>query len=265
MVSSSRQGRITVCGWLSETNTSIKLGTRREPKGKVLLATLRPTIDNVLSSCSLFDMSASFNNMLNDGIINVISGGQYNYYGEKCQVTFNVFLVLIIECFAPASTADLHSLLKPVDDAAHTRKGPVAECLEGTRTDAIAEIVRCLDDQNRPICWVSGSAGSGKSALAQTIAKHYDSKGRLAASFFFLRGGGSRNTISRTIPTLAYQISLSIPATKPYIRDVVRKDPGIFNQGLKHQFDKLVSAPILAARATASEEPNPKVIVIDAL
>jgi hypothetical protein len=166
---------------------------------------------------------------------------------------------------APASTADLHSLLNPVDDAAHTRKGPVAVCLEGTRTDVIAEIMRCLEDEDRPICWVSGSAGSGKSALAQTIAKQYDAKGRLAASFFFLRGGGIRNTVSRAIPTLAYQISLSIPATEPYIRDVVRKDPGIFNQGLKHQFERLVSAPILAARATASEEPNPKVVVIDAL
>ena len=166
---------------------------------------------------------------------------------------------------APASTTDLHSLLNPVDDAAHTRKGPVAVCLEGTRTDVIAKIMRCLEDENRPICWVTGSAGSGKSALSQTIAKHYDSEGRLAASFFFLRGGGSRNTILRTIPTLAYQISLSIPGTESYIRDVVRKDPGIFNQGLKHQFDNLISAPILRASAAASEQPNPKVVVIDAL
>jgi hypothetical protein len=118
---------------------------------------------------------------------------------------------------APAATSDLHQLLAPAGDAAYTSRAPVAACLQGTREDVISDIVRCVKGDDRPICWLSGSAGSGKSAISQTIAKRYDDKGRLLASFFFLRGAGDRSVIAHLIPTLAYQVSHSIPATKPLI------------------------------------------------
>ena len=144
----------------------------------------------------------------------------------------------------------------------------MSACLEGTREDVIGEIARCIKRGDCPICWLSGPAGSGKSAVSQTIAQHYDDKGRLLASFFFLRGAGDRSIITRLIPTLAYQLSISMPATARLIRDVLQKEPGIFSQSHTHQFKRLVVEPIMAARNTIVARlpwTKPAVIVMDAL
>jgi hypothetical protein len=127
--------------------------------------------------------------------------------------------------------------------------------------------VRCVKGGDRPICWLSGSAGSGKSAISQSIAKRYDDKGRLLASFFFLRGAGDRSVIACLIPTLAYQLSHSIPATKPLIREALRK-PDLMRQSLEHQFKKLLVEPMLAVRNTIIARlarTKPAVMVIDAI
>jgi hypothetical protein len=169
-----------------------------------------------------------------------------------------VNLVQISMCWSAAS--DLYGLLAPIDDAGYSRSGSVAVCLQGTREDVIGQIVQCIED-GHPICWLNGPAGSGKSAISQTVAERYAAQGSLSGSFFFLRGAGRRSTIASIIPTLAYQLSLSIPSTKPLILDVIRDEPGIIRQSLKHQFKKLLVKPILAVRNT----PKPVVMVIDAL
>ena len=79
----------------------------------------------------------------------------------------------------------LHALLAPVD-AGYNRGDQVATCLIGTRKELIAKIERWIDhDKDHPICWLNGPAGSGKLAVAQTIAEHCNDNRRLAASFFF--------------------------------------------------------------------------------
>src|ERR1700733_10938560 len=155
-------------------------------------------------------------------------------------------------------------LLDPVD-AAYNRNGPIAKCLQGTRERLIATIVRWIDgDKDHPICWLNGPAGSGKSAVSQTVAELCDAHHRLAASFFFLRGAGDRSRIARLIPTLAYQLSIYIPATKPFIQLILHTDPLIVRQALRYQFQKLVIEPTLAVTDT---NPTTKfmVIIVDAL
>ncbi|KIM77982.1 hypothetical protein PILCRDRAFT_11641, partial [Piloderma croceum F 1598] len=99
-----------------------------------------------------------------------------------------------------------------------------------------------------------------------TVAERYAAKSILLGSFFFLRGAGGRSTITRLIPTLAYQLSNSLPATEPLIRDVIRGEPAITRQSLKHQFKTLIVEPMLAARKTTrSRKTKYLVIVIDAL
>lgn len=105
--------------------------------------------------------------------------------------------------------------------------------------------------------------------ISQTIAEWCDAKNRLAASFFFLRGGGDRSSIARFIPTLACQLSMSFPTTKPHIQLAIQSEPSISCRSLKHQFKKLLIDPIqLAARnriLTAIVRQKPFVIIIDAL
>jgi hypothetical protein len=44
-------------------------------------------------------------------------------------------------------------------------------------------------------------AGTGKSTIANTIAQNYFKQGRLAASFFFSRGGGDTGNASKLVTT----------------------------------------------------------------
>jgi ATP-dependent Lon protease len=50
--------------------------------------------------------------------------------------------------------------------------------------------------------WLYGPAGTGKSAIVQSIAELYHKADLLAASFFFSRTAVGRNDGSRLIPTL---------------------------------------------------------------
>jgi hypothetical protein len=64
------------------------------------------------------------------------------------------------------------------------------ECLEGTRTEILSEIIDWVnstgDDVSR-VLWLSGTAGKGKSAIAHTIAKWFDDLGGLGSCYSFDR------------------------------------------------------------------------------
>ncbi|KIM83291.1 hypothetical protein PILCRDRAFT_7241 [Piloderma croceum F 1598] len=164
----------------------------------------------------------------------------------------------------------LHKLLSPVHEAEYTRSENVARCLPCTREGVINEIKQSIDSNtgNARICWLKGPAGSGKSAISQTIAEWYAGKNGLLASFFFLRGAGNRSNITRFIPSLIYQLSLSIPKTKPLIERAIQNEPSIFQSSFQHQLRKLLVEPILAVRnpilATLMRKKS-LLIVIDAL
>jgi ATP/maltotriose-dependent transcriptional regulator MalT len=130
--------------------------------------------------------------------------------------------------------------------------------MEGTRQAVIAKIVQWIDGgSDRPICWLSGPAGSGKSAIAQTVAERCAEKNRLGASFF-LRGVGHRSDFTRFLRTLVYRLACFSPSTRQHIQNVLQNDPLIVNGAFADQFQKLMIDPL----------PNlafPLVIVIDAL
>ena len=133
---------------------------------------------------------------------------------------------------------DLSRLLAPAN-AGCDRNGPIARCHDGTREVLIAKIKQWIDkDPDLPICWLHGPAGSGKSAVSHTVGEYCHSRKRLAASFFFFRGAKNRSTIAPLVSTLAYQLSISVPATKPLLRNVLRTDPFISQRALSYQFKK---------------------------
>ena len=166
----------------------------------------------------------------------------------------------------------LPDLLRPVSNATDTRAADVARCVAGTRLEVIAQIKQWLNgfDKQAAICWLSGPAGYGKSAVARTIVERYASKGRLLGCFFFLRGAGERGHISRLIPTLAHQISLSVPAVKPLLEKALRDDPALLGPSvsLALQFQKLIIEPIDSTTfkfLSISHLAKQKIFVIDAL
>ena len=78
--------------------------------------------------------------------------------------------------------------------------------------------------------WLFGPAIANK-----MIAELSAEKGLLTGTFFFSRTSSTRNTKDRLIPTLAYQMVLSILATRSYIviDDAINQDPAIFKKTLK--------------------------------
>ncbi|KAK1231271.1 hypothetical protein PQX77_005611 [Marasmius sp. AFHP31] len=61
------------------------------------------------------------------------------------------------------------------------------DCLEGTQEDALRIIREWMlaKGHHFPICWLSGAAGVGKSAIAMTVAKACEEEGLLTSFFFF--------------------------------------------------------------------------------
>lgn len=152
-----------------------------------------------------------------------------------------------------------------VVDAAYHSRSARAACLEGTRQAIIARLLGWKDEPNaRPICWLSGPAGYGKSAVAQTVAERCARDGTLLASFCFWRNAGGRGEFSRFITTIAYQITVSVPEVKPFVEKALRDDPSIVHQSTSNQLQKLIIEPLMSVPSFTSSSRE-HVIVIDAL
>ncbi|KAJ7907586.1 hypothetical protein B0H13DRAFT_2332290 [Mycena leptocephala] len=84
-------------------------------------------------------------------------------------------------------------------------------CMEGTRVEIINDIVTRLTsapDPSQRVVMLSGSAGSGKSTIAKTIASILaENKNILAASFFFSRDYVERREIKFLPGTIARQLA----------------------------------------------------------
>jgi hypothetical protein len=121
-----------------------------------------------------------------------------------------------------------------------------------------------VDGEDSPgIFWLSGLAGTGKSTIAQTVAAQYNTKGRLAASFFFSRAGGDISHAGKFITSIASQIASSIPGLKCKICDAIAKNSNIASLALDDQWQELVLVPLSTLEDQDCQQSY--VIVIDAL
>ncbi|OCK90674.1 uncharacterized protein K441DRAFT_617682 [Cenococcum geophilum 1.58] len=137
-------------------------------------------------------------------------------------------------------------------------------CLENTRVEVLQEIrdwAHGRDD--RPIFWLNGLAGTGKSTIARTVARENDQNGCLGASFFFSRGGGDLAHAGKFFPTIAVQLSKRIPALKNLIYTLVEKHNDIASHSLDDQWRHLILTPF--TRLDNSFHQSRLLIVIDAL
>ena len=113
-------------------------------------------------------------------------------------------------------------------DAAERRPHP--RCHPGTRITTLTAIDDWVDTGVTRVCWLHGPAGSGKSAIAQTVCEKYAEKGLLAASFFFARSSATRNAIQYLFPTILAQIVVSLPGMRRKLKKKIKKDPFIANR-----------------------------------
>jgi len=166
----------------------------------------------------------------------------------------------------------LFELLQPLPDAFHTRNRktfpPDSICHPHTRVHLIDKVLCWVNNNDgNPIFWLQGSVGSGKSAIAQTIAENFESLGQLGGSFFFFRGSNERGKILRLVPSLAYQLSRSLAGVGPIIEQALRRDPTLLSPSVSVgvQLQTLVLQPYRVACMTSTSTPTHFLFVIDGL
>ena len=184
----------------------------------------------------------------------------------------NLFLVIVF-LFGDRSSVSgleiLHRYIAPgaMHDSAG-RSNPPA-CHPDTRTKILADIRSWVADENRQttVLWIHGPAGSGKTAICQTLAEQCEEDEGLAATFFFEGGSAGRVDARLLVTTIAYQIANSIESARGHISNAVLKNPQqIFEKTLRVQMRDLLIKPLQQAVADASAStPHSRLLLIDGL
>ena len=141
---------------------------------------------------------------------------------------------------------------------------PPPKCHAGTRKHILKRRKNWIgaNTSSSRILWLYGSAGVGKSAIAQTIAEHCLTNNRLGAAFFFSRGDSERNNVNRLFPTLSWQLLSSISEIKPHISASMKKDSFLPTRSIETQFEQLIVEPF---RLAADNNPprTSQIVIID--
>ncbi|KAF5356098.1 hypothetical protein D9756_004381 [Leucocoprinus leucothites] len=146
------------------------------------------------------------------------------------------------------------------------RKYP-PRCSENTRVSLRNEVLRWRGNPNREqrLLWYMGTAGIGKSAIAQSIAEELEKTGHLGGTFFFSRPG-QINDPATVIPTLAYQLAMRNNTYKQIISQRLIDDPLILSKNHSTQFNKLIVEPFqIIATTSDTSLQDPLLIILDGL
>ncbi|KAF8199717.1 hypothetical protein BJ912DRAFT_662986 [Pholiota molesta] len=192
----------------------------------------------------------AINPIINDGLFAVVGRDMHFHSRNSKHYAMNILI-------ANVAQGAFHNAAERSDPP---------RCLPGTRTTIREEIMAWIKSPKAHltfILWLSGPAGAGKTAIAQTIAEECEKKGFLAASFFFSRMAAGRNDASRFVATLAYQLLISIPQIRDPMLAAIEKDPVIFSRTLAVQMRTLVAAPLAAA--SKAIHLGPQVVVVDGI
>ena len=137
-------------------------------------------------------------------------------------------------------------------------------CLPGTHESLLAEICDVLNnpDDNAPrVCFLTGVAGSGKSAVAHSIARSYNEQKWLGSSYCFASTDVPNRNPQNLFSTIARDLSDHNTQYKSALWGIVKDNRALrTSQSPLEQVEELVIAP---GRGLATV--GPLVVVIDAL
>ncbi|TCD62238.1 hypothetical protein EIP91_007197 [Steccherinum ochraceum] len=140
--------------------------------------------------------------------------------------------------------------------------GKRTHCMPGTRTETLGRLELWLaDDGDYRLFWLNGMAGTGKSTIADSLARYARSEGIYGAGFFCSRDFDNARDLNRIFPSLAYQLAFRVPQYRDQLLNVLRTR-GYVPGDLKQQLVELILEPLKRIAATIS---RPIVIIIDAL
>ncbi|KAF9035986.1 hypothetical protein BJ165DRAFT_1395538 [Panaeolus papilionaceus] len=147
------------------------------------------------------------------------------------------------------------------------------KCHLNTRTRLLNTTRKWARNGRPRMMWLYGSAGAGKSAVAQTFAMELRAASNLAASFFFSRTAhlnSHRGHEGRFVTTIAYQLTQIVPGLQCFVEQVIATGPSVFDLTLTEQVMALIIDPLKALQLDMASQGSaacvlPRVIVIDGL
>ena len=137
-----------------------------------------------------------------------------------------------------------------------------SQCMDDTRVELLIQLQDWGAHHERPIFWLRGMAGTGKSTISCTLAHKFKSQNTLGGSFFFSRGSGEANNAVNFVGSLAFHLAKISPAVRENVCDAIAAHSDITRQGLRNQWEELISGPL--SRAKFNQRPTLN-LVIDAL
>ncbi|KAG9312695.1 hypothetical protein JVU11DRAFT_7113 [Chiua virens] len=156
------------------------------------------------------------------------------------------------------------SVLKDLPYADGAKHDQTKGCLPGTRESILREIYDILNNpaEDAPrICLLTGVAGSGKSAVAHSIARWYDSQDKLGSSYCFARPDVASRNPTNLFSTIARDLADHDRQYKSALCKIVEANRSLCTSRVPmEQLEQLVIEPSRDVRPI-----GPLVIVIDAL
>ena len=147
-------------------------------------------------------------------------------------------------------------------------------CTAGTREEILKEIIAWADDisaDSPPVFWLTGQAGSGKTTIAYTIAKHFDEleetehTGRctvMGGNFLCSRQFEETRRQIHIIPTLVYQLAWK---SRSYAHALHEANKFESVDKLTKQMKDLLVGPWQQSEPRRYAELPPYLIIVDAL
>ncbi|KAF6755802.1 hypothetical protein DFP72DRAFT_895249 [Ephemerocybe angulata] len=156
------------------------------------------------------------------------------------------------------------------DAAPHnsSERGDAPKCHKDTRKAIQSRILNWIESDapdERPVIWLTGPAGTGKTAILQTLSEKCEGNETLAASFFFSYRAPKTRNKKYLIPTLAYQLAQNVPNMGPAVTKAIAQDPKVFSKNIRSQMEILILRPLVEATKGGRLRPKCRVIIIDAL
>ena len=137
-------------------------------------------------------------------------------------------------------------------------------CLPSTRTEILERIFDWANDlstQQRRILLLTGLTGSGKSAIAHTIAQRFSELRRLGSSFFCSRSKPQNSRPEMVFCTIAADLANLEPKFKARLWNVIKDDRSLRKtESPQEQFASFICEPMKGLTTV-----GPLLIVIDAL